>query len=294
MLFFAEVLGFSIFAGMVGSLLGIGGGVVLIPFLTLVMGIKLHYAIGASIVSVIATSSGAGAAYLRDRLVNFRLGLFLNIATVAGAVCGTLITGFVSARFLGAILGVVLFYSGLLMLRSKDPGLPEATPPEALPEATLPEAEPERTGGADRFRLDSSYFDPVARREIPYRVHHVGPSMAMLYVAGVISGMLGIGSGAFKVLVMDTMMKLPIKVSTTTSNFMVGLNAAASAGMYFSRGDIHPSLAAPVALGILGGTLVGTRMLMAISGPLLRRLFFVILIVSAVQMLWKAYSGTIS
>ena len=262
-----------------GSLVGIGGGILIVPFLTLVMGIKLHYAIGASIVSVIATSSGAGAAFLRDRLVNVRLGLFLNVSTVAGAVTGTLLVGIASPRVLGMILGVVLLYSGLSMLKAREPEVFD---------------EPQPADGKDFFRLDNSYFDTTANREVHYRVQHLTPATALLFVSGVLSGLLGIGSGALKVLVMDTLMRLPIKVSTTTSNFMIGLNAAASAGMFFARGDIQPAIAAPVALGVLGGALAGSRLLRTMSGPLLRRVFFVVLLVSAFQMLWKAYTGAIS
>ena len=225
---------------------------------------------------MIATSSGAGAAYVRDRLVNVRLGLFLNVSTVAGAVAGTLLVNYAKPTVLGIILGVVLLYSALSMLKPRHSDV----------EAPLP-------GEKDFCRLNSTYVDAQLDREIPYKVHHITPATLLLFIAGVLSGMLGIGSGAFKVLVMDTLMKLPIKVSTTTSNFMIGLNAAASAGMYFSRGDIQPALAAPVALGVLGGALLGARLLRVISSPLLRRGFFFVLLFSGFQMLWKAWQGGI-
>ncbi len=279
MAWFVEILGFSFFAGVVGSLVGIGGGILIVPFLTLVMGVPFHAAAGASIVSVIATSSGAGSAFLRDRLVNVRLGLFLNISTVAGAVAGTLLAGYAKPRVLGFILGVVLLYSALSMLKARDPEL---------------HSEPPAPDEPDFFRLNSSYLDPALGREVHYRVQRLTPATALLFISGLLSGMLGIGSGAFKVLVMDTLMRLPIKVSTTTSNFMIGLNAAASAGMYYSRGDIKPLLAAPVALGVLGGALLGARLLRVIGSPLLRRLFFLVLLVSAFQMLWKAWQGAIA
>jgi uncharacterized membrane protein YfcA len=274
---FLEIFGFSLFAGVVGSLVGIGGGILIVPFLTLIMGIEIRYAAGASIVSVIATSSGAGAAFLRDRLVNVRLGLFLNVSTVAGAVTGTLLVGIASPRVLGMILGVVLLYSALTMLKAREPVIFHEPP----------------AGEKDFFRLNNSYFDTASQREVHYRVENLTPATALLFVSGVLSGLLGIGSGALKVLVMDTLMKLPIKVSTTTSNFMIGLNAAASAGMFFARGDIQPAIAAPVALGVLGGALLGSRLLRILSGSLLRRVFFAVLLVSAFQMLWKAYTGAI-
>jgi uncharacterized protein len=282
MAFFGELFCFSIFAGMAGALLGIGGGIILLPFLTLVAGVNLKYAAGASIVSVVATSSGASAAYLRDKFVNLRLGLLLNVSTVAGAVTGTFLIGVVSVRFLYVVLGLVLVYSAVLMLRTSDP-----VPMDRLPaseDATLDPAD-------DPWRLHNSYFDTDLKREVHYRVEHAKPAFGVLYLIGIISGLLGIGSGAFKVLVMDKMMRLPIKVSTTTSNFMVGLNAAASAGMFFSRGDIHPAIAAPVALGILIGAPLGTRLLRVIPNLLLRRIFFFVLLIGGWEMLWKAWQG---
>jgi uncharacterized protein len=284
MAFFGELFCFSVFAGIAGALLGIGGGIIVLPFLTLVAGIDLRYAAGASIVSVVATSSGASAAYLRDKFVNLRLGLLLNVSTVAGAVTGTFLAGVFSVRLLGGILGLVLLYSAILMLTTRDPA-PLDKPAVTEEESADPSFDP--------WRLHNSYFDPELKREVHYRVEKAKPAFAVLYVIGMISGMLGIGSGAFKVLVMDKLMRLPIKVSTTTSNFMVGLNAAASAGMFFSRGDIHPAIAAPVALGILVGAPIGTRLLRVIPNLLLRRIFFFVLLVGGWQMLWKAWQGAI-
>ncbi len=278
--FFAELFLFSIFAGVAGALLGIGGGIILLPFLTLVAGVDMHYAAGASIVSVVATSSGASVAYLRDKFVNLRLGLILNISTVAGAVCGTFIAGMVSVRVLYAVLGIVLLWSAILMLRARDPA-PAPPPGDSESDQSF----------SDPWRLHNSYFDTDLKREVHYHVQRFKPAFALLYVIGVISGMLGIGSGAFKVLVMDKLMQLPIKVSTTTSNFMVGLNAAASAGIFFSRGDVHPSIAAPVALGILVGAPLGTKLLRVIPNLLLRRIFFFVLLIGGWQMLARAWNG---
>ncbi len=276
---FAEIVVAAFVAGALGSLIGIGGGIVLVPFLTLVMGVKIQYAAGASIVSVIATSSAAGAAYLRERLLNLRLGLFLNMATAAGAVIGGLLAGVASARLLYGLFGLVLLYSAVQMFQMRD----FSVPTEDL------SREPR-----DRLGLNSSYFDASLNREVYYRPQRIVPALGGMFGAGILSGMLGIGSGAFKVLVMDNLMRLPIKVSTTTSNFMLGVTAAASAGMYFSRGDIQPGIAAPVALGIVAGTTLGTRLLRIISGPLLRRIFVVVLMITGLQMLWKGLMGGVS
>ena len=275
MLFFVEVLMASFAAGVLGSLMGIGGGLLLVPFLTLVMKVKLHYAIGASLVSVIATSSGAGVAYLREKLLNLRLGLVLNTATCGGAVVGALIAGIISESVLSVIFGLVLLHSAYLMFRTRNVELP-----------------PEGSGeGTDSLRLHSSYFDSALNRTVSYDVHRLKGALVGMFGAGVLSGLLGIGAGAFKVLVMDTLMKLPIKVSTTTSNFMLGVTAAASTGMYFARGDIHPVIAAPVALGILAGATVGARLLQVLSGTLIRKIFVVILLITGVQMIWKGIEG---
>ena len=278
MLFFLEVFTASFAAGVLGSLMGIGGGLLLVPFLTLVMKVKLHYAIGASLVSVIATSSGAGVAYLREKLLNLRLGLVLNTATCGGAVVGAIVADKVSARFLSVLFGVVLLHSAYLMFRTRNVELP-----------------PEGTGeGTDLLRLHSSYYDPSLKRTVSYNVYRVRGALAGMFGAGMLSGMLGIGAGAFKVLVMDTMMRLPIKVSTTTSNFMLGVTAAASASMYFARGDIHPVIAAPVAFGVLAGATLGARLLKVLPGKLIRKLFVVVLLITALQMIWKGIQGGIS
>jgi uncharacterized membrane protein YfcA len=277
MAFFAEVALASLVAGTLGSLLGIGGGLILVPFLTLALGVNMHYAIGASIISVIATSSGAATAFLRDRLVNLRLALVLNTATVAGAVLGALLAGYVNARVLAGLFGFTLLGSAAALFRTRNSALPPEPPAEA---------------GAPRA-MTGAYFDAELEREVRYEARHLAPSLACLFLAGVISGMLGIGGGAFLVLVMDGLMRLPIKVATSTSNFMLGVTASASSGAYFARGDIHPAVAAPVALGILVGAVAGARLLRVIPAGLLRRLFIVVLAVTAVQMLWRTFQGRI-
>jgi uncharacterized membrane protein YfcA len=255
----------SAFAGLLGSLVGLGGGVLLIPLLTVGFGMDFRLAVGTSIVSVIATSSGAAAAYLRDRLTNLRLGVLLELATTLGAVTGALVAPRVREGLL-----FVLF--GLLLLLSVVPTA-----------AKLGEEVPR----AERLRLASSYPDPATGRSVPYQVTRVPLGMLMMYGAGVASGLLGIGSGALKVLAMDTAMRLPMKVSTATSNFMIGVTAAASAGIYFWRGEIPPLIAAPVALGVVTGAAVGARLLAQLSNRAVRGVFVPVLGLVAVEMILR-------
>lgn len=259
----------SIAAGVLGSLVGLGGGVLIVPLLTLAFGLPIYFAIGASIISVIATSSGAAAAYVRDHMTNLRVGMFLEIATTTGAICGAFIAGFIAPGILGVIFGVILLISVIPLIFKLGEELPLGVKNDRW---------------ANWFRLAGSYPDHRLGREVSYQVTHTPFGMGMMYIAGLISGLLGIGSGTFKVLAMDTLMKLPMKVSTTTSNFMIGVTAAASAGIYFSRGDIPPLLAAPVALGVLIGALVGARLLMHLSNKTLRLIFLPVIAIAAIEM----------
>jgi uncharacterized protein len=276
--FFAILFGASVLAGALGALLGLGGGVIVVPVLTLMAGLNIHYAIGASIVSVIATSSGAAATYVRDRITNLRLGMFLEMATTTGAVAGALVAGFLPGRVLSVIFGAVLLHAAWTMARSRQEDVPTGVTGSPL---------------ATRLRLHGTYFDPSLNRRVDYQVTDVPQGFGMMWLAGLISGLLGIGSGVFKVIAMDIMMRAPLKVSTTTSNFMIGVTAAASAGVYFLRGDIHPFIAAPVALGILLGTVAGTRLLLHLRGAAIRKVFLVVLILVAGQMIWRGIQGTI-
>jgi uncharacterized membrane protein YfcA len=228
MVHFSTVLMLSIFAGsilagMIGSLVGLGGGILLVPMLTLAFGLPIHYAIGTSIIAVITTSSGSAAAYVRDRLTNMRVGLFLEVATTVGAITGAFLTGLLVPNLLFVIFGVILLVSAIPLLFKLGEELPAGVRNDRW---------------ASWLHLSASYPDRRLGQEVPYQVTHTPQGLAMMYVAGVISGLLGIGSGVFKVIAMDTIMKLPLKVSTTTSNFMIGVTAAASAGIYFARGDI--------------------------------------------------------
>jgi uncharacterized membrane protein YfcA len=262
----------SVAAGVLGSLLGLGGGIIVVPALTLLLGIDIRYAIGASVVSVIATSSGAAAAYVREHMTNLRVAMLLELGTTTGALAGAFLAGVVGGRWLFVVFGVVLGYSALAMVRHRHDEVGAPVPPDAL---------------ADRLRLHGAYFDHAEGREVVYRVARTPLGLALMFVAGVVSGLLGIGSGALKVPAMDLAMRLPIKVSTATSNFMIGVTAAASAGVYFARGDVDPFVAAPVAAGVLLGATGGSRLLGRLRGGRIRAAFVVVLVWVAAQMLWK-------
>ena len=259
-------------AGTFGALLGLGGGVILVPVLTLLLGVDIRYAIGASIVSVIATSSGAAAAYVRDGITNLRIGMFLEIGTTTGAVTGALVGGLLSGRALYIVFAVILAYSGYVMFRKRNERLPNNQASDPL---------------AKRLRLEGSYYDPALAQTVHYHPTNTPLVLGLHYIAGLVSGLLGIGSGALKVPAMDIAMKLPIKVSSATSNFMIGVTAAASAGLYFMRGQINPFIAAPVAAGVLAGALVGARLMPHAQGKVIRLMFVVLLPVLALQMLVK-------
>jgi uncharacterized membrane protein YfcA len=261
-------------AGVLGSLLGLGGGIVIVPVLTLLLHINIRYAIGASIVAVIATSSGAAAAYVRDHMTNLRVAMFLELATTSGAISGAYLAGVVSKRWLYIIFGVVMAWSAFAMLSKRgheERGLREVTSSRI----------------ADLLALHDSYFDPAKGELVSYRVARPGLGLGLMYLAGATSGLLGIGSGALKVPAMDLAMGLPIKVSTATSNFMIGVTAAASAGVYLARGDIDPFIAAPVAAGVLVGALAGSRLLGRIRSASIRALFVAVLLWVSFEMVMK-------
>lgn len=272
--FEACILLISVLAGVLGSVLGLGGGIIVIPALTLLFGVNIRYAIGASIVSVIATSSGAAATYVKDHITNIRVAMLLEVSTTLGAVGGAVLSGLIPAQWLYGIFALILAYSALMMLKKRR-------------QDSLPPGQGD--AWANRLKLNSSYPDSVLDREVEYSVTGVPLGMSLMLGAGIISGLLGIGSGALKVPAMDTAMKLPIKVSSATSNFMIGVTAAASAGAYFVRGDVIPLVAAPVALGVLLGSLAGTRLLMRLPAQRIRKLFVIILAMIAIQMGLKAY-----
>ena len=260
-------------AGLLGALTGLGGGVVIVPLLTLGFGVDFRYAVGASLVSVIATSAGAAAAYVREGFTNIRVGMFLEVATTIGALFGAYLADRVSPSALAIVFGLVLLYSAYSAARPRPQHL--AATPDPL---------------AQRLRLDDSYPTPEGERH--YHVQRVPAGFALMLGAGALSGLLGIGSGALKVLAMDQAMGLPFKVSTTTSNFMIGVTAAASAGVYLARGYIDPGIAMPVMLGVLAGATLGARALTRATPKALRLLFALVITVLAIEMIYHgATSG---
>lgn len=267
-----QILLLSVMAGIFGSILGLGGGIIITPALTLLFGIDIRYAIGASIVSVIATSSGAAVAYVRDKITNMRIGMFLEIATTVGAITGAFISGFIDTKYLYFIFGILLLYSAFAMLKKRNQELPEGVIAHPI---------------SNKLRLNGEYHDKVLDKDITYNVAGVYGGFGMMYIAGIISGLLGIGSGIFKVMAMDIFMKLPLKVSSATSNFMIGVTAAASAGVYLLRGDIDPKIAAPVALGVLIGATIGTKIMQNLKSKTIRLIFIPVLAFVSIQMIMK-------
>jgi len=258
----------SFLAGVLGSLIGLGGGIIITPLLVIGFGIDIRYAMGAALCSVIATSSGAAAAYLRDGISNMRIGIFLCVATTIGAVCGAMAATRMNPSVLSIIFGVALLITVLLSARAKKERA--LTPNESDPIA-------------QRLRLTGSYPSEDGPRA--YGVAGVLPGFAVMWVAGVLSGLLGIGSGAFKVVAMDQVMRIPFKVTTATSNFMIGVTAAASVGIYLKKGYLDPALVAPVSLGVLAGAFVGARLLAVAPVALLRVIFLSAVLIIAVQMI---------
>ena len=265
----------SLLAGFLGSLTGLGGGVVVVPMLALLFHVDIRYAIGASLVSVIATSSGAAAAYVREGYSNIRIGMFLESATTVGAVVGAAIALHVPTRAIAIVFGLVLLYSAYLSSRNRQEHGPE------LQSSKL----------AEKLKLGGSYPTPEGKQE--YAVTGVPSGYGLMFGAGVLSGLLGIGSGAVKVLAMDQAMKIPFKVSTTTSNFMIGVTAAASAGLYLSRGYIAPGITMPVMLGVLVGSMTGARVLVKAKVKALRYLFAAVIVVLGIEMIFNGVAGRI-
>jgi uncharacterized membrane protein YfcA len=276
-LFVLEVFVTSVAAGLIGSMVGLGGGVLIVPLLTVGFGLDIRVAIGASIVSVIATSSGAAAAYVRDHLTNVRVGMLLELATSVGAVTGAFVAAYLNVQVLFVLFGAILFLSVVPMVRKLGENIPVGVVNDSF---------------SERLQLASTYPDRLSGGEVAYNVSHVPLGFGMMYVAGVVSGLLGIGSGTLKVLAMDTAMRLPMKVSSATSNFMIGVTAAASAGIYFWRGDVVPLIAAPVAIGVLLGATMGAKLLVRFQNTTVRRLFLPVLAIVAIEMLLRGMGIT--
>jgi uncharacterized membrane protein YfcA len=265
----------SYFAGLLGSLTGLGGGFVIIPLLTLLLHVDIHYAIGASLVAAIATSSGAAAAYVKEGITNIRLGMFLEIATTSGALVGAIIAIYIPGNYIAILFGCILVFSAVSSLIKK-----------------AERATTEKSYLAEKLKLNGSY--PTSNGPVEYGVVRVGGGFFMMIFAGVISGLLGIGSGALKVIAMDGIMRIPFKVSTTTSNFMIGVTAAASAVVYLQRGYIDPGISMPVVIGVLLGALSGSKILVqSKSSGWLRWVFAVVITTLAAQMIYHGIAGKI-
>lgn len=273
--FTSQLFLLSILAGLLGALTGLGGGVVIIPALTLLFGVDIRYAMGASLVSVIATSSGAAVAYVREGLSNIRIGMFLEIATTLGAIFGAYLTARVSTHGIAIVFGIVLLYSAVASFSRKHDPVPGAAPSRL----------------ASKLELVGSYAGPNG--PTPYIAERVPLGFGVMFGAGTLSGLLGIGSGAVKVLAMDQAMRLPFKVSTTTSNFMIGVTAAASAGIYLNHGYIDPAIAMPVVLGVLVGSLTGTHFLVRARVATLKAIFAVVIAVLGIEMIYNGFTGRI-
>ena len=263
------LLACSIFAGCLGAILGLGGGVIIVPILTLGYGINIRYAIAASLISIVATSSGAAASYLKDSLTNLRVGVFLEVGTVAGAVVGFLLASFIQSQLLFLFFGGFLLFSAVMMLRKRGEHISQKNHP-----------------WSDKLNLHSSYPDKNGK-EIHYKVESVPFALFAMFGAGITSALLGVGAGAMKVIAMDGAMKLPIKVSSATSNFMIGVTASASAGAFLLKGDVIPAIAAPVSLGIIIGSYIGAKLMVKLPAETIRKVFVVVLTIISVQMIWK-------
>jgi uncharacterized membrane protein YfcA len=265
----------SVAAGLVGSLTGLGGGVVLIPVLTLIFKVNIHYAIGTSLISVIATSSGAAAAYVKEGISNIRLGIFLELATTLGAITGAFLATYLSTSTIAIVFGIILVFSSIVSLLKQEDHVVSGP----------------GSHRARRLRLNNSF--PTPEGQISYSVKNIVGGFLMMNVAGVISGLLGIGSGALKVIAMDNIMRVPFKVSTTTSNFMIGVTAAASAGIYLRRGYIDPGLSMPVVLGVLIGAFVGSKILFAARTRTLKIFFALVILLLATEMIYNGVTQRI-
>ena len=267
----------AVLAGFLGSLVGLGGGIIITPALTILFGIDIKYAIGASIVAVIATSSGSAIAFVKDHISNMRVGMFLEVFTTAGGVVGALMAGIFSSKLLYLFFSLILLNSFYGML--KKTGL--------ITKVKKEEEKVENDKYADRYKLNSTYYDKATGKTVAYNVTNVPQGSLVMFGAGFASGLLGIGSGAFKVVALDSYMKLPIKVSTATSNFMMGVTATASALIYFFNGTINPAIAAPIAIGTLIGSRTGAKVMQRLDAKYIRYIFLPILLFTIVNMFLK-------
>ncbi|KNB61426.1 sulfite exporter TauE/SafE family protein [Chryseobacterium sp. Hurlbut01] len=266
----------AISAGLLGSLTGLGGGVIIIPLLTLGFGVPMHYAIGASLISVIGTSSGAAVAFVKEGFTNMRIGMFLEIATTSGAIVGALVSGMLNPNTIGIIFASILLLTVILNLKGK----PDHQ--ESLIKGSL----------EDKLKLYGTFPDKGVMKD--YAARNTVPGFFMMMFAGAMSGLLGIGSGALKVLAMDNMMRLPFKVSTTTSNFMIGVTAVASSLIYFQRGEIIPVIVAPVLVGVVVGSFIGSKTLMVSKTKKLKTFFAIVITILSIYMMYNGIRSNFS
>jgi len=278
--FIAILFAGALFAGFIGSLTGLGGGVIIVPLLTIGFGVDIRYAIGTSLISVIATSSGAASAYVKEGILNIRVGMFLEIATTSGAIAGAAIAFFAPTHAIAVIFGFVLLYSAIVSFQKRK-------------ENTMAENASEKRSGRMIELLKAKGTYPTAIGLKNYTLQHLGGGYIVMTFAGILSGLLGIGSGALKVIAMDSIMKIPFKVSTSTSNFMIGVTAAASAGIYLNRGYIDPVLSMPVMVGVLIGSLVGAKFLIKSRTKSIRLVFAIVITILAFEMIYNGLAKNI-
>lgn len=265
----------SIVAGFIGAMFGLGGGVLIIPFLTLVEGVPVPLAVGASIVSVVATSSASAATYVQDHLTNLRLGMFLEIGTVAGAITGAFVSVFLPASYLFILFGIILLYATIVMIRARGIDFPA-------------NVRPDKTSRI--LALGSQYEDHSLNRVVKYEVTRTPLTVFIGYFAGIVSGLLGVGGGIINVPTMNLVSKIPVKVASATSNFIIGVTAAASASVYLLRGDVHPLLAAPLIIGVAGGALLGTKVLKVTPPTRVKVAFGILLAAISLLMILKGFN----
>ncbi len=267
-----EIFVISIGAGVFGAILGLGGGLIIVPVLTLVFGEPMRTAVATSTVSIIATSTGAAVAFLQDHLSNTRVAMWLEMGTATGALSGALLAGYLDQRFLFILFGLLLAYSAYNMFRARRAEFPEEVVPDRL---------------SLKLKLAGSYTDRLLGRRVDYQVTRTIPGLIIMYFSGIAAGLLGIGAGLFKVAAMDQVMKMPFKASTATSNFMIGVTAASGAVVYFARGDVKPLVTGPVVLGVLLGAVLGARLMVRLKSSTIRKFFLPIIIYTAIEMIYR-------
>lgn len=267
-----EIFLASILAGLVGAIFGLGGGVLIIPFLTLVEGVPVPLAVGASIVSVVATSSASAATYVQDHLTNLRLGMFLEVGTVAGAITGACVAAFLEPNVLFLLFGIMLLYATTMMISGRRIDFPERVNPDKLSKA---------------LHLGGEYPEQTVKANLKYEVTRTPHTLGISYIAGIVSGLLGVGGGIISVPTMNLISKVPVKVASATSNFMIGVTAAASSSVYFLRGDVHPLLVAPLMIGVVVGAAIGTRVLRVTPPNRVKITFAVLLGVVSILMILR-------